>query len=914
MLRLPLLTGRRPLAALPALALFALATTLPGASFNPRPYLEGSGYRAERDSVIVYQADSLYMDVDGRRSLLHGQASIAFQGMTLDSPSLELDWKRNRVEAWTDDPVPADSCGGSLALGPGQSMGRPAPGAAAAPPEADSLGREPWPVFTDGEQVLYGRRMTLDLKTHQGRVLQGRTAEDPSRYGGARIKRVADREMHVSDAVFTTCDADCPHYHFQARQLKMLMKDRVLARDVTLHFGKVPTLYSPIAMFSLKRGRASGLILPAYGQTDREGRKLEHLGWYWAVSDTWDTQFRASYAENGPDWLFVNHTPYRFNKTDSGRLSASYNLARTSSREGWDLRWNHRQGLTPYIALTGDVSLASSTSYYEDTSDNLETRLTRNLYSRLSLTGKFPQQGIGWSLGATADQDLADTEDVSIAGTAPSLSLTFPSMNPFDFLAEHEGPGAAAATWLAGGLLSLNSSAESRYTMTGWNVWSANNRRGARHTASFAIPGKLGVLSLTPRVGAVSEWVDETRELTRAADGGLDTTTVAGLAIRNTYSLSLGASTKLYGIARPEIGRLLALRHVLTPSATLSWAPDFSSSRWGYVQEADYVDDEGQPATARLDRFTGTIYSATPSRRRLSLGFGLSQVFQAKWKAPQAVTSAAGDRVALADSTAGADSLASGGRDLFAGAKTAEPIKTQLFTVNTTSSYDFTKETRRLGDLRSNWSADPLQAVGTSLGPLSSLNVSVSTVHTVYKTDYATGQSLDRYIWQDGAGQAPRLPRLTSASVGLGTSFGGKGGGGDAFLPPQDDGSGRFDPVFGDSDLSIPWNLNLDWNWSRNSADPTRIVRRQTLRAGGSIRMATNWKVSSSLQYDIEDRSLGAYSLTIYRDMHCWDGRLVWTPRGANPSYHLLIAVKSDMLQDLKWDKKRGRTSSFGNF
>jgi hypothetical protein len=888
-------------------------------SFNPRSYLEGSGYRAQRDSVVLYRADSLFMDAVTRRTLLQGKASIRFQGLLLDSPFLELNWERNRVEAWTGDADPAGDCGGSLALGGGQRLGGEGqrnPGSPAPEPgsPADSLERMPWPVFRDGTQTLYGHSMSLDLRTRQGRVLRGRTSEDPSRYGGTRIKRVADQEMHVQDAIFTTCDEDCPHYHFQARQLKMLLKDRVLARDVTLHYGRVPTLYSPVALFSLKRGRASGLILPSYGQTEREGRKIDHLGWYWAASDYWDTQLKLSYAENGPDWLLVNETLYRMNAADRGRLSASYNLARTSAREGWDLRWSHNQALTPYIQLRGDVRLASSRSYYGDTSDNLETRLTRNLTSNLSLAGRFPSQQISWTLGANATQDLADEEGVRMTGTAPSFSLRFPNTTPLAFL-NREGEGGPLAAWLAGGLLTVGSTAQSRFSMLGWNLWEAENRRGAQHSAAFSIPGKLGPVSLTPRLNASSDWVDETRQLRRLPDGGLDTLTVPGFAARTTYSLGLNASTKLYGVARPELGRLLALRHVLTPSAGLSWAPDFSTSGWGYVSSAEYQGAEG-PARARLDRFAGSLYGGTSARRTLRMNFGLDQLVQGKWRPPDRQRPGSGGLPP--GDPAGGDSLNLDGAPptgggIFGATQAPEPLKTDLFSLNTTSSYDFTRDSLRLGDLSTRWSADPLQALGASLGPLNSLRASMSTVHAVHKSD-STGRSLGRYTWQSGYGQAPRWPRLTSTSVTVATSLGGRGGGGDAFLPPPDTDGERFDPVYGDEDLSIPWNLNLSWTWTRNSADPRFVRRTQFVSATGSIRVTPNWKLSSGLHYDIENRSFSANSIQLYRDLHCWEGRFTWNPRGPNPSYHLLITVKAEMLRDLKWDKRKGRSGFAGSF
>ncbi len=992
--------SRRWNRALCSLLLLCLLPGLPGAaspsrSFNAREYLGQSGFRSVRDSLLSYSADSLHMDVAERQSRLSGNSGVRFQNLELRSPEILVDWKRNLVEAWIEEgqlPPDAGSCGGHLGSGgPGDfAEDAPAPEDAAIRIMADTgsladslraagldeelvaagAAEAAWPHFSDGALSLSGQRMSLDLKTRQGHVIEGRTAEGLSRYGGSTIKRVAPREMHVDRAIFTTCDEDCPHYHFQARELKMLVKDRVLARDVFLCFGNVKTLYSPVATFSLKRGRASGLILPSYGETAQQGRKLDHLGWYWAVSDYWDTQLRMSYAEKGPDWLFVNRTVYRWDARHYGNLSASYNLSQTSSNEGWDLRWRHSQALTPYIGLKGDLRLASSRRFYESTSDNLETRLTRNLTSNLNLSGRFPAQQISWSLNANATQDL---EEGQMSGILPRLSLRFPTVNPFRgplerSTAPHGSFRRSLQEWLGGAVMSISSTAQTRFSMQDWDYAAAEKRSGAEHRLGLSVPGRLGVFSLTPRLNLREQWVNEVQELSPRPDGGLDTLSNPGFAARHTFSLGLASSTKLYGIARPRIGRLLALRHVLTPSLNFSWAPDFSKESWGYVESAVYglagapskehpgMGELGEePRTARLDRFAGSLYGATPSRETLRLGFSLDQLFQGKWRprpgsqgdrdgalreqadldsaggipgpggAPEE-TPFAGDTGSAASGTSASpeavDAAEPGEPDLLETRREPEPVKSDLLNISSSSSYDFTKESFRLADLSSRWRMDPLQVAGLRLGPVSTLSLSMTTVHTFYKTDPATGSRIDCLIWTEGNGLKPRLPRLIRTGLTLSTRFSGGRGGGfggrdmteEADSLGADRSAGRFDPQFGSSDMSLPWDLNFSWSWSRNSSNPLNPSRSNFLNASGSLRFSPNWKISTGLHYDFIEGRFSSNSIRIYRDMHCWEGRFTWNPRGPNPSYHLLITVKSELLRDLKWDKRKGRSGTYHTF
>jgi hypothetical protein len=366
----------------------------------------------------------------------------------------------------------------------------------------------------------------------------------------------------------------------------------------------------------------------------------------------------------------------------------------------------------------------------------------------------------------------------------------------------------------------------------------------------------------------------------RRADGGLDTVEVAGFAARQTFSASMAASTQLYGVAYPRLGRLEALRHVLSPSLSANWTPDFSRPGWGYVRRRALNDS----VAVSLDRFARSIYGGTPSRESLALGMSLGQLWQSKWSAPPAPADSAG------------------------GPERPEPapLRADLLRLTTTSSYDFKADSLRLADIVNSWSLDPLQAANARLGPLSSLSMVLRTVHSPYHFDAARHRRTARYRWRDGLG-----PRLTQTSVTVSTSLGGGRGGGLQQMPMDDEGE-RFAPVFGSADMGIPWNLSATWSWSQDRSDPTRPGKASLVDLRGGLNLSRRWKVSSGLHYDLAAHSFSSQSLNIYRDLHCWEGHFTWDPR--RDSYHLLIRVKSDLLEDLKWDKRKGRSGISASF
>ena len=46
-------------------------------------------------------------------------------------------------------------------------------------------------------------------------------------------------------------------------------------------------------------------------------------------------------------------------------------------------------------------------------------------------------------------------------------------------------------------------------------------------------------------------------------------------------------------------------------------------------------------------------------------------------------------------------------------------------------------------------------------------------------------------------------------------------------------------------------------------------------------------------------------SINIYRDLHCWEMRFGWVPKGGQQMWNFSINVKAQVLQDMKLNKKR---------
>jgi len=109
---------------------------------------------------------------------------------------------------------------------------------------------------------------------------------------------------------------------------------------------------------------------------------------------------------------------------------------------------------------------------------------------------------------------------------------------------------------------------------------------------------------------------------------------------------------------------------------------------------------------------------------------------------------------------------------------------------------------------------------------------------------------------------------------------------------------GLYDEV--EPDFSIPWNLDLTWNFAQNQSDPRVVFRSSTLGIRFGFNLTEFWKITASASYDILQRVFSAPYITVYRDLHCWEMNFSWVPTGANRNFRLEIRLKSPMLRDLK--------------
>jgi hypothetical protein len=828
--------------------------------------------RRNLEGPVLYEAQDILNLMDDKKTILTGKAKVEYQDMSLTAAKITVDWNSREMlaEAAPDSVWTRNEEGDSVKV----------------------LGLTGLPEFIQADDVMKGEVMTFNFKTKRGRVLRGRTKFEDGFYHGDSLKMMNSKIMNVADGRFTTCDRDSsPHYHFWSKKMKILVNDKVIAKPIVLFAGHIPVLALPFGLFPVKKGRHSGFLIPRYGESSLEGRYLRGIGYYWAPSDYWDIKPTLDFFEKS-GFLFGADVNYNVRYKMSGRVYGSWtrkNFSIENQKERrWDLNIQHRQQLSPRgDQLMISANLVSSSNFYQQLSPSREYRLQQQLRSDATLTKRL---GGSWSVTANINQTKS-LRTPEITESLPRISIRG-GQAPIFPKPKAKGGGRVETHWYNQIYLNYSSEILSkrsvRLSNAVNNLYSESKGKGWDHSMRFSSSQKMfSRLNLNPSVSYRETWYD--RRKVYALDPSTNKAmafTQNGFFARRTYDVSASFSTKVYGTFYPFFLKNTILRHEARPSLGLSYQPDFGDKRFGYFQS---IEDTTGKITL-YDRFDNLLFSGTPREGRKGLNVGLSNLFQMK--------------------------IGEG--------ETAKKI--DLFNYDLSTAYNWKAKEYKFSDLTSTFRANPSQG----------MDVSWSARYTFYQTN-AGGTRINKLLldridwgsWKSVFGS--RWVRLTYFNADVSFRLAGKAGAGGESASgapgetPFDETTGleslrsvpgdRFDPYAGTgsrSDFNIPWNLSGSLSYSEDRSNP--IIPRKTfwIRSSLDFNLTRNWKVSYQTQLDLKLKKAVSQDISLYRNLHCWEAQILWTPTGYNKRLYFRINIKSPMLKELKYEKGTGSRGLYG--
>lgn len=772
----------------------------------------------------------------------------------------------------------------------------------------DSLGDPKGdPVFEQGDDKYESKSMKYNFKTQRGYITEVVTEQDEGFLVGAKAKRMEDGSFFIEDGRYTTCDDhDHPHFYFQLTRGKVRPKKDVVTGPGYMVLFDVPLpLALPFGYFPFSDKYSSGVIFPTFGEDYNRGFYARDGGYYFAVNDNLDLALRGEIYTKG-SWGLSGHSSYVKRYRYRGSFDISFLntvLGEKGSPDYSDMNnfqvvWSHSQDAkaNPNMNFSASVNFATSGYSRNDLNSYYSNSFTENTKSSsVNWTYRFPNSK--WSVSATANINQR-TQDSTLAVSFPNLNLSMSQVSPFK-----RQKRVGAERWYEKIRLSYSGQFQNSLTANQNEFikkslvkdWKNAFRHSVPVSATFSA---FNILNLSPSISFNDRmYTSKIRRQwdTQASREVQDTT--YGLYNIFDFNMSMAFDTKLYAFFQP-LGILARkvemIRHVITPTVSFNYSPDFGNPMWGVYDYYTYTDQAGNNRRIDYSYFNHGIFGVPGRGKNGSINFNLGNNLEMKVKDEN-------------DST--------GFRKI-----------SLIENLSLSQSYNMAADSLRLS---------PLQAsIMLRLTKGFNLNLSSTWDPYVYRLDqYGSPRQVNTYRWQIGKFPVRLASTGTSFSYTLNndTFKRNKGQRNNSGANPDGEDNEDTNDQFSGKALAnkrnkreeqgnddnggyykweFPWNLSLNYSVSYgygtfNEAKQQYDGRwNQNLSFSGNIRPTTNWNFSFSSSYDFASHKIAYMNCSISRDLHCFTMSASLVPFGPYKSYNFHISAKSSLLQDLKYDKR----------
>lgn len=844
------------------------------------------------DAPVDYECtDSLVYDAETRLVHLYGKAQVKYMDMTLNAAKITMNMDSSMVRAAG---------------------------------ERDTAGiLQDKPVYSQGSDNYHSELMAFNFKTKKGYITNVETTQGDGFMQSQHSKRAADGTLYLEHAKYTTCDAKHPHFYLALSRAKVRPGKESVFGPAYLVVADVPLpLAVPYGFFPFNKKYSSGFIMPSYGDETSRGFYLRDGGYYFAINDYMDIKALGEIYTKG-SWGLSAETNYRKRYRYNGNFYISFlrtvdgekNMPDYAVTKSLKVQWTHSKDAkaSPNTTFSARVNFASEN--YERS--NLESMYNPLAYtqstraSSVSFSHTFPSIGLNIAGSTNLTQSLRDS---SVSMTLPDLSISLNRFYPFR--RKHQ---AGKERWYEKISMSYTGSLSNSINTKEDKLFKSNLvkdwRNGMQHhipiDATFQVFKYINIspqfslrdIMYTNRV--MRSWDETTQK--EVAD------TTYGFYNLYDWSLGVSANTTLYGFYKPWRklfgDKIIAVRHVFKPSVSFSYAPDFTSSHYGYQRTYVKTDANGEVSTVTYSPYSGGIYSYPSGTKQGMITMSVSNNVEMKVKSDRDTT---GERkISIIDELYGALSynMAAETRP-WSNLNTRIRLKlTKNYTfsmaaVFATYAYAFDKNGRVVTSDRTEWSYGRF---GRFQGMSQNLSYTFNneTLSKLFsrRSDRSTASNDETDTDTDTDAEDANIdPDLRNAKKG------GKQKKQKAKV--DEDGYLRF---------SLPWSFTVSYGISMAEDRSKQInVRRmrypysftQTMNFSGYLRIAEGWNISFTSGYDFNYHELSMTTASVSRDLHCFEMSCSVVLRPYS-SFNFTFRARANELADaLKWDKRSSYSSN----
>ncbi|TYB76182.1 putative LPS assembly protein LptD [Bizionia myxarmorum] len=754
------------------------------------------------------------------------------------------------------------------------------------------------PIFKQLDNEVKPDSIKFNTKTQKALIYNSNTEQGDIKIFAPVTKKVNDSVIFLQKGRFTTAkDIDNPEYYFQANKIKIVPGEKIVVGLTNMVIADVPTpLGLPFGFFPLTNKQTSGVIIPTFGEESNRGYFIQNGGYYFALSEYFDLAVLGDYYTNGSYGLRMESSyanKYRFRGNLGFRYENLINSERGFPDYGksniYNIRWSHTQDTkaNPSSRFAASVNLGSS-NYYQTSINqvNAPSFLNNTLASSVSYSKTFqgdPQ--VNFSAAATHSQNT-NTQVINM--TLPTVQASVSRIFPF---APREGVKKGIIQNVN---FQYNVRAENKILTTDSlffkkEMWD-NAENGIKHsiplTTNFKI---LKYLSLSASTSYDETWVFETvKKYFDPDEEKVITQSIKGFDAFRTYNFSTSLGTTVYGMfdfrKDGKDRKIQQIRHVMRPSISYNINPSFSK----YYQTFEVISADGLTTTEEeYTRFENGIFGVPNNRYSSSIGMSLSNNIEAKV------------------------------RDKDSSATEARKIKL-LDNLNFSTAYNVAGDSL-------NWS--PLRMSGSTQILKNKMSINFGATMDPYALDN-NNNKIDKFNTDNGGS----LFRLTSANITMSYSISSRDFDGSDNDRSQEENlrsGGRDDDLFGRaqdfSDQSyydkeddekqkepsklytqkIPWDIKFAYAANYGNARRENEISSHSLMFSGDVEIAPQWTIGASSGYDFKNQGFTYTQLRFERDLLSWRMNLSWVPFSSRSSWYFFIGIKSNILKDIKYDKRR---------
>ena len=847
------------------------------------------------DAPVIYSgSDSLVYIAGSKTAHIYGDAKVDYENMKLAAERIHMSLDSNLVHA--------------------EGV-------------VDTLGvKSGTPVFNMGSDKYESDRMSFNFKTKKGLISNVYTEQQDGFMTATTSKRDSSGVIYMQKGRYTTCDAENPDFYISLSRAKVRPGKDVVFGPAHLVVADVPLpLAIPYGFFPFTDSYSSGIIMPTYGDEMSRGFYLRDGGYYLAINDKMDLKLLGEIYTKG-SWGISAASNYRKRYKYSGSFYASYLNTKTGDKglpdfreeKSFKIQWTHRQDpkANPYNTLQASVNFAT-TSYEQSNltsayNPQAMTQSTRT--SSVSWSTTFSSIGMSLSSTFNLSQNMRDS---TIALTLPDLNISISRFYPLK--RKH---AAGKERWYEKIYMSytghISNTINAKEDMIMKSSFTKDWKNGWQHQipigGSFTIFDAINVtpsFNLTNRTyfSKINKSWDDIAQR-EVAD------TINGFNNVYNWNLSLQASTQLYGFYIPNRkifgDKIEAIRHVLKPSVSFSYAPDFSSHRYGFWDSYQKTDADGNVTLVEYSPYQNMLYGTVSKGKTGSISLDIGNNIEMKIKSDKDSTGF--KKISIIDELGFAMSY-----NLSAKERPLSDLTTRIrlkwwknYTFNknavfATYAYELDENGRPYIGNRTEYSFG-------RFGRFQGMSQNISYTLNPEKIKKLFGKSDD----EDKDKDKNKSDEDDDYDTGVETNIDDTMQKGQNAARGNNAGKAETDED-GYMAFSMPWSLTFGYGITMRENTAGKFNKEtmrypykftQTLNVSGNIRISEGWNISFSSGYDFDFKKLSMTTASLSRDLHCFSMScsVVIAPY---TSYNFTFRCNAATLTDaLKYDKRSSLSNS----